>query len=272
MSLTWEDKSDNQPDLDSVVSTLETDGIVVVEGYFDREYCDKYKSILDTLLEKRISTQSYCGNEENQVLDNYFMGCPDLLDLLYQDLTDAVMRRMIDNDYVLISPSARNRRVMPGRRFGKRTSGHGWHTDSRFIGGGKGLKPSLCYMSVICIDDFMQDNGATHFIPKSHLRYERPTDRDADLPFEYLAAPRGSLVIFDTALWHRIGAASEDSRWGVFNTYGPWFMKPYHRFHEMFTAEEIEGFPAIIRQLLHWDSWPPRDHDERMATLRRVNL
>jgi len=261
-----------QQDVDSVVSAIQNVGVVVVEGYFDDAFCDKYRAQLDAQLEERIATKSYCGNEENQVLDNYFMGHPELLDLLYQDLTDSVMRRLIDDDYVLISPSARNRRNMPDRSFGKRTSGHGWHTDSRFIGGGKGFNPSLCYMSIICVDGFTRTNGATHFIPKSHLRYERPSQRDAEVPFEYLEAPKGSLVIFDTALWHRIGPASEQSRWGVFNTYGPWFMKPYHRFLDMFAPEQVEGFSPVIRQLLHWDSWPPRDHDERMVTLRRVNL
>lgn len=257
--------------VEETVHSIQTEGIVVLESALDKQYCEQVRSILEGCLRERIKFGSYCGNETSQVLDNYFMDRPELVSLIYQDITDQVMRRLIDDDYVLISPSARNRRFMPDERFGKKTSGVGWHTDSRFIGG-TGIKPSLCYMSVLCVEDFTASNGATHFVPQSHLWYRRPEDRDADIPFEILEAPQGSLVLFDTALWHRVGTETKASRWGVFNTYGPWFMKPYHRFYEMFDEKEMEGFPDTVRQLLHWDSMTPRDHNERMATLRRVGL
>lgn len=256
-------------DVDAIVDELKSEGVVILKDVLSPEECNHYRAKLDRQLEERRASGSYCGNETNQVLDNYFMTDPELLDLLYQDVTDQVMRRMIDDDYVLISPSARNRRLMANADFGKKTSGVGWHTDSRFIGG-KGIQPSLCYMTILCVDEFGKDNGATHYLPASHLRYQRPPDRDAEFDFEYILVPRGGMVIFDTALWHRVGDPTTQSRWGVFNTYGPWFMKPYHRFNEMFSPEQLAGFPPIIRQLLHVDSQPPRDHDESMVTLRRV--
>ena len=213
--------------VNSIVEKIKSDGVVVVPDYFTAEYCDKFTLLLDSALEQRLSNGSVCGNDANQVLDNYFMDEPDLVELFVQDLTDQVMRKMIDDDYVLLAPSARNRRVLAQKSFGKRTAGMGWHTDSRFIQGGQGLKPSLCYMTIVCLDDFTRQNGATHYVPGSHKKYERPHDRDADLDYEVLECPKGSLVIFDTALWHRVGTGNHQSRWGVFNTYGPWFIKPY---------------------------------------------
>jgi ectoine hydroxylase-related dioxygenase (phytanoyl-CoA dioxygenase family) len=254
--------------IEALVGELKQSGVVILENVLSQRECDDYRVALDRQLAERRATGSYCGNETNQVLDNYFMTDPKLIDLLYQDVTDQVMRQMIDNDYVLVSPSARNRRLVPDS-FGKKTSGMGWHTDARYIGG-KGIRPSLCYMSILCIDEFGRDNGATHYVPGSHLRYERPADRNAKLDYEYMLVPRGGMAIFDTALWHRVGDPTAQSRWGVFNTYGPWFMKPYHRFNEMFSAEQLAAFSPIIRQLLHCDSLPPRDHDESMITLRRV--
>ncbi|NOX40556.1 MAG: phytanoyl-CoA dioxygenase family protein [Alphaproteobacteria bacterium] len=257
-------------DVDSLVADLRTQGVVVVRDVLSAKECDFYRGRLDRQLKERIDSGSYCGNETNQVLDNYFQTDQELLPLIYQELTDRVMRRMIDDDYVLISPSARNRRTLSGFEFGRKTSGVGWHTDSRFIGGGQGTKPSLCYMTILCVDAFAKENGATHFIPNSHLRYQRPADRDADLDYNFLIAPQGAMVIFDTALWHRIGDGTEKSRWGVFNTYGPWFMKPYHRFDEMVPRATLDEMPPIFKQLLHLDSIPPKDHNESMITLRRV--
>jgi len=265
------EKKMSSTDVEGLVQKIRHNGIAVLEDHLDRAYCDKMRGLLDRQLAERIDAGSYCGNEDSQVLDNYFMGFNELVTLIFQEVTDQVMRRLIDDDYVLISPSARNRRIMPSLSFGRRTSGVGWHTDSRFVGG-QGIKPSLCYMSLICLDDFTASNGATHIIPRSHLRYERPDDRDADLPYDVLEAPKGSLIIFDTALWHRVGEPSRESRWGVFNTYGPWFMKPYHQFNEMFDDETLASFPQMIRQLLHLDALTPSDHNERMATLRRVGF
>lgn len=265
-----DDVSASDEDVNSLVADLHTEGVVVVRNVLSEEQCNFYRDRLDRQLEERIETSSYCGNETNQVLDNYFQTDQELLPLIYQELTDRVMRQMIDDDYVLISPSARNRRTLSGVEFGRKTSGIGWHTDSRFIQGGQGFRPSLCYMTILCVDAFTEENGATHYVPKSHLRYQRPTDRDADLDYEFLTAPLGAMVIFDTALWHRIGDGSAKSRWGVFNTYGPWFMKPYHRFDEMVSNTTLDEMPPVFRQLLHLDSLPPKDHNESMITLRRV--
>ena len=257
-------------DIDSLVAGLKSEGIVIVRDVLSGEECNFYRDRLNRQLDERIASGSYCGNETNQVLDNYFQTDPELLPLIYQGLTDRVMRRMIDDDYVLISPSARNRRLLSGANFGRKTSGFGWHTDSRFIAGGQGIRPSLCYMTILCVDAFSGENGATHFIPQSHLRYQRPDDRDAELDHEVLVAPQGAMVIFDTALWHRVGDGSAKSRWGVFNTYGPWFMKPYHRFEEMVPDAILDEMLPIFRQLLHFDSLPPKDQDESMITLSRV--
>ena len=52
-------------------------------------------------------------------------------------------------------------------------SGTKWHTDSRFIQNGKGFNPSLCYTSVIFLDDFI-GKSATNYVSKSHLTYKYP--------------------------------------------------------------------------------------------------
>lgn len=258
-------------DPDAIVSRIAAEGYAIVEAIYSEAECDAFVDALEIQLQARIAAGSYCGNENNQVLDNYFQGYPELLPLIHQEVTDSVMRRLIDDDYVLISPSARNRRLMSGPGFGSKTSGVGWHTDTRFIRG-KGVQPSLSYIAILCLDAFGPDNGATHAIPGSHLRYQRPPDRDADLAHIDLIVPKGGMAVIDTALWHRVGPPSPQSRWGIFNTYGPWFLKPYHRFNEMFSADEMAALAPIMQQLLHNDSIPPKDHDESMITLRRVRL
>ena len=60
---------------------------------------------------------------------------------------------------------------------------------------------------ILMIDSFRPDNGATRFIPGSHLRPDSPEtslpDLRAPLEAEVLAcAPAGSVTVFNASVWH----------------------------------------------------------------------
>jgi ectoine hydroxylase-related dioxygenase (phytanoyl-CoA dioxygenase family) len=80
-----------------------------------------------------------------------------------------------------------------------------------------------------CIDDFSAANGATCFVPGSHLLNRPPTpeDRAVAVPFE---APAGTLVVFESRLWHRTGAnrTTDEHRAAVFG----WYTRPIYRTQE----------------------------------------
>jgi ectoine hydroxylase-related dioxygenase (phytanoyl-CoA dioxygenase family) len=109
---------------------------------------------------------------------------------------------------------------------------------ARHVVGGKGMAQDL-HIDVIhqlkffvCLNDMSAKNGAFEFVPQSHrwsqrLRAERwreitfenreitrdlPVDVGAPTPVEVRA---GSLVVFDTDLFHRAGTVHEGERWVV---------------------------------------------------------
>jgi ectoine hydroxylase-related dioxygenase (phytanoyl-CoA dioxygenase family) len=62
---------------------------------------------------------------------------------------------------------------------------------------------------IFMIDEFRDDNGATRFVPGSHLWSEVPQalledrNRKADYPAQVLAcAPAGSVMLFNGSVWH----------------------------------------------------------------------
>jgi len=62
---------------------------------------------------------------------------------------------------------------------------------------------------IFMIDEFRDDNGATRFVPGSHLWSEIPQellgdrDRKADYPAQVLAcAPAGSVMLCNGSVWH----------------------------------------------------------------------
>jgi ectoine hydroxylase-related dioxygenase (phytanoyl-CoA dioxygenase family) len=60
---------------------------------------------------------------------------------------------------------------------------------------------------IFMVDEFRNDNGATRFVPGSHLSSEIPRDfpddRKADYPGQVLACgPAGSMIVFNGSVWH----------------------------------------------------------------------
>lgn len=80
-----------------------------------------------------------------------------------------------------------------------------------------------------CIDDFTADNGATRFVPGSHLLNRLPTDSDRRDAIT-LEAPAGSLVVFDSRIWHQTGANRTTDRYRA-AAFG-WYTRPIYRTQE----------------------------------------
>ena len=80
-----------------------------------------------------------------------------------------------------------------------------------------------------CVDDFTADNGATCFVPGSHLLHRLP-EPDDDVVAVPMEAPAGSLVVFESRLWHRTGfnRTSDQRRAGIFG----WYTRPIYRAQE----------------------------------------
>jgi ectoine hydroxylase-related dioxygenase (phytanoyl-CoA dioxygenase family) len=80
-----------------------------------------------------------------------------------------------------------------------------------------------------CLDDCTVDNGATMLAPESHLENRNPTADDMHR-LEAIPASAGSLLAFESRVWHRTGAnTSEDSRRALVL---PFYMKPIYRTQE----------------------------------------
>ncbi len=252
----------------TIIKEVRKNGMSIVRNYLTPKECLECIKYFEKIYLKRKKNKEYIGNAGYQILENYFIEDPKFLSLIHSKLLEQVMNQLIDSDYVLISPSARNSRIQNNSKIQAKTSGVGWHTDTRYISK-KAIK--LCYMTTTILEDFDKESGATEYVPDSHLKSIRPK-RNGKYRSKRFIASAGSIIFWDPCLWHRVGEATSKSRWGIFNTYGPWFVKPYHQFHRMFKKEVSSKFSPEIRQLLHFDSTPPKDHNEKMATLRRVNF
>lgn len=252
-----------------ILQTVREIGVCVVPGVLSDEQCKRHVQTLEKAVRDQVGAGSYFGSNQTQVLYNYFVHGEALYDLFAHPLIDEVMTQLIDKDYVLVSPSARNPFMRGDLPAGRAVSGEGWHVDSRVANAATGelIRPSLSYYAVFALEPFTEKNSATKYIPGSHRRYQRPPNRNADISHSVLTCPAGSMIVFDSALWHRTGTPTPISRWSVFNMYGPWYMKPYFRFAENFTQAQLEAMPPRVQKLLHLLSTPPVDPNVRTGTV-----
>jgi len=64
---------------------------------------------------------------------------------------------------------------------------------------------------ILMIDEFNIDNGATRFVPRSHLQMHEPAavmsnTKDAHDEQTFACGPAGSMIIFNASVWHGHGA------------------------------------------------------------------
>ena len=255
--------------IDEIFSEVELRGFSIVENFLSENECNKKIQVLELLKHERLKKSLYIGNNNNQVLYNYFFEYPELFDLIHSDLSQKVISKLIDSDYVLTTASARNRQVSIDFKNKVKTSGIGWHSDGRYVKDKEIVKPSFSYFTIHTLDSFSEKNGATQYVPNSHKKLIRP-ERLADYKYKTFVAPKGSLIFMDTALWHRAGQPSNHRRWSVFNMFSSWFVKPYWDFSKMFKAKQVKTFSPIIKKLLHFKSTPPHNYDGATPTLSRL--
>ena len=85
-----------------------------------------------------------------------------------------------------------------------------------------------------------------------------------------MTAKAGSIIFFDSALWHRVGEPTKLSRWSIFNLYGPWYMKPRFRFADGMNSKIIKKFNKFEKKILHFNSTPPVNSDKVFNTLQKI--
>ena len=110
--------------------------------------------------------------------------------------------------------------------------------------------------SIVALDDFTEDNGATVVIPKSHAWGNRaPGPGDTPVP---VVMPAGSAVFFVGTLWHGGGENRSDAPRTCFTAQ---YCEPWLRTQENFflsvSPEEAAHRSPHIQRMLGYSIFPP---------------
>jgi ectoine hydroxylase-related dioxygenase (phytanoyl-CoA dioxygenase family) len=106
---------------------------------------------------------------------------------------------------------------------------------------------------MFAIDDFSAENGATQVVPQTHQRTTPPEDEHLALNAVPVECPAGSMLVFDSTLWHAAGP----------NTSGKDRLAINHQFTRSYIKQQIDYVRALgdatvvaqaprTQQLLGW--------------------
>ena len=116
---------------------------------------------------------------------------------------------------------------------------------------------------LVMLDDFTPDNGATYLLTGSHRRAERPPD---DLFFRdavRAVAAAGSILVFDSNLWHAAGVNRTDRpRRALTLGFTRPFMKQQLDYPRALGYDRSETLSPALRQLLGYNARVPASLDE----------
>jgi ectoine hydroxylase-related dioxygenase (phytanoyl-CoA dioxygenase family) len=116
---------------------------------------------------------------------------------------------------------------------------------------------------LVMIDPFTLENGATHVLSGSHLHAETPAGDAFWGSSERLVGPAGSVVLFDSRLWHAAGTnVSPNVRTALTLSFSRAFVKQQMDYPRFLGEAYGRSLTPEMRQILGYNAMVPTSYDE----------
>jgi hypothetical protein len=136
---------------------------------------------------------------------------------------------------------------------------HNVHRDIRTYSGNS----RLLLNTLVMLDDFTLENGATRMLSGSHKRKDKPSETYFNEHAEIAVGNAGSVLFFDSNVWHSGGNNSTNHvRRSVTPMYSKPFIKPQFDYPRALGYDKGETFSDAMQQILGYKSRIPESLDE----------
>lgn len=186
--------------LDSVLEALGEDGCIVVTDVLSPELCDETRTAMygvQKQIHAGVGQERIAAADELGVLrlmmrfDPFFcrfLELPEVLAFVDATVGDTAILHVQNG---LILPSSESTDVFQYR----------FHQDFPRVLNGYLMSVNTFF----AIDDFSPETGGTILVPGSQQQAEPPTEEELKARGESTECPAGSMIVFDSTLWHAAG-------------------------------------------------------------------
>ena len=131
----------------------------------------------------------------------------------------------------------------------------------------------LSINAVWALSDFTDANGATRIVPGSH-RFDHAPDYGRHYDSVAATVPAGSIIVFDSALWHAGGAnTTAERRWALSCYYCAGWMRQQENLQLGIPRETAARFPRRLQELCGYSvyrgQWGHIDNHDPIELLGR---
>jgi ectoine hydroxylase-related dioxygenase (phytanoyl-CoA dioxygenase family) len=232
-------------------------GYVVLRSPFDEAYLDRLRVIMLRLIDKEkelINRPDYKDYGFLLCAPYYAGEFPEIMHVFDQQAYLEPVKWILDEWFIVYLYT--NNAIPPHNGVNKAVR---IHVDTpRLI---PGYNPALA--TLVTLDDFTTENGATWFLPGSHKHLAEPEEAEFYRHAERLIIPKGSVFYFNPRLWHAGGKnASTEWRNSIIVAYcRPW-MKQRVDIPRFTGSVNKGGWPEHYFQLLGFRCSPPANFAE----------
>ncbi len=237
------------PDLRArCLADLDRDGYTIVENVFDADAVAAVREAAEGLFVHEGGRNAFEGFRTRRLYSP--LDDTDVLDdMVEHPIALGLLDELFEPNYLLSQLQVID--IAPGE------AAQGLHPDDGFYEWPR-PRPPLGAATIIAIDDFTPDNGATVVIPGSHTWDGHvPTEEEAAQAIPAVM-PAGSMLFFLGTTWHGGGANHSDrSRMCVTAQYcRPW-CRPQENFSLSVSHERVARSSEHMQRLLGWSIHPP---------------
>lgn len=116
---------------------------------------------------------------------------------------------------------------------------------------------------MVLLDDFTADNGATYMLSGSHQRDVKPDEGAFYLHADQVIAKKGSIVLFDSHLWHAAGRNQTDQpRRALTLSFTVPFFKQQLDYPRFLGYDNGENLPENLKQVIGYNARVPANLHE----------
>jgi len=234
--------------IDSLMAQVERDGYVILQNLFTAAEAAEMRAALEPHFHQHLGRNSFegFGTRRLYAVVEKTLACNPLAE---HPVILALLDRLLEPNYLLSQLQAID--IQPGE------AAQPLHHDDAFYRVAR-PRAALGAATIMAIDDFTFENGATLLIPGSHKwdgRMPGPEDIARAIP---AAMPSGSVLFFVGTLWHGGGANVTDrSRLCVTAQYcAPW-CRQQENFSLSVSRARVKQCSEHMRRLLGYSIHPP---------------